>query len=69
LLERLHADPQLRLIPVIVLTGRRLSAAERSDLRMRTVSLFEKSSYSAKELRTLIERALAQQPLDRLEQL
>ncbi len=68
-LERLHADPELRLIPVIVLTGRRLSATERRDLRARTVSLLEKSSYSAKELRTLIERALAQQPLDRLEQL
>ena len=68
-LERLHADPDLRLIPVIVLTGRRLSAAERRDLRSRTVSLLEKSSYSAKELRTLIERALGQQPLDRLEQL
>jgi len=68
-LERLHADPELRLIPVIVLTGRRLTAKERRDLRARTVSLLEKSSYSAKELRTMIERALAQQPLDRLEQL
>jgi len=68
-LERLNADSELRLIPVIVLTGRRLTAAERRELRTKTVSLLEKSSYSAKELRTLIERALAQQPLDRLEQL
>jgi signal transduction histidine kinase/DNA-binding response OmpR family regulator/CHASE3 domain sensor protein len=68
-LEHLHADPDLRAIPVIVLTGRRLSAGERRELRARTVSLLEKSSYSAKELRLLIDRALAEQPLDRGEQL
>jgi CheY-like chemotaxis protein len=68
-LERLDADPALRMIPVIVLTGHLLTAAEQMQLRARTVSLLEKSSYSGTELRALIERALAQQPLDGLEEL
>ncbi len=68
-LEALQADEVLQAIPVIVLTGKSLSAAERASLRTKTVSLLEKSGYSGEELRVLIERALAQEPLDRSEQL
>jgi signal transduction histidine kinase/DNA-binding response OmpR family regulator len=57
-LERLQADPETRLLPVIVLTARRLSPEERSLLRERTVSLLAKSAYSPAELRRLVERAL-----------
>jgi signal transduction histidine kinase/CheY-like chemotaxis protein len=58
-LERLQADPETRLLPVIVLTARRLSPEERAQLKERAVALLEKSAYSQKELRSLIDRALA----------
>ncbi|MGB2874588.1 MAG: response regulator [Gaiellaceae bacterium] len=58
-LERLHADPETRTIPIIVLTARRLSADERGLLRERTVSLLNKSAYSAEELRRVVDSALA----------
>jgi CheY-like chemotaxis protein len=57
-LERLQADPDTRRIPVVVLTARRLSAEERRALSSRAVALFEKSDYSADELRDLIKRTL-----------
>jgi signal transduction histidine kinase/CheY-like chemotaxis protein len=57
-LDRLHADPETRSLPVIVLTARRLSPDERNLLRRRAVSLLEKSAYSPQELRALVDRAL-----------
>lgn len=57
-LERLQDDPGTRLLPVVVLTARRLSAEEREALRRRAVSLLDKSSYSPQELRRLIHQAL-----------
>ena len=59
-LERLQSDPETKLIPVVVLTARRLSADERGLLQERAVSLLEKSAYSAHELRRLVERALGE---------
>jgi signal transduction histidine kinase/DNA-binding response OmpR family regulator len=59
-LERLQDDPETKLLPVVVLTAKRLSAAERKVLSDRTVWLLEKSAYSAQELRRLVDRALAQ---------
>jgi CheY-like chemotaxis protein len=59
-LERLQESPETKLIPVVVLTAKRLSTAERAQLKERTVSLLEKSAYSPQELRRLIERALAE---------
>jgi signal transduction histidine kinase/CheY-like chemotaxis protein len=58
-LERLSEDPELRQIPVVVLTARRLSRRERDVLRTSTVSLLEKSRYSAEELRELVRLAAA----------
>ncbi len=58
-LERLHADPETRGIPVVVLTAKQLSPEERAVLRTRAVLLLEKSDYSARELRELIRQALA----------
>jgi signal transduction histidine kinase/DNA-binding response OmpR family regulator/CHASE3 domain sensor protein len=60
-LERLQSDPATRGLPVVVLTARRLSAAERRELRLRAVALLEKSSYSARELRRLVQRALGRE--------
>ena len=59
-LERLQADPETRLLPVLVLTARRLSPDERDRLRRQAVSLLEKSSYSPQELRRLVDRALGE---------
>jgi signal transduction histidine kinase/DNA-binding response OmpR family regulator len=59
-LEQLQADAETRLIPVIVLTAKRLSDDERQRLRERSVSLLEKSSYSAAELRRLVRGALSE---------
>jgi signal transduction histidine kinase/DNA-binding response OmpR family regulator len=68
-LERLQQDPGTRALPVIVLTGTRLDARERTYLRERGVALLEKSSYSPVELRRLIRSALGEQTLDGVEQL
>ncbi|MEX0817755.1 MAG: response regulator [Gaiellales bacterium] len=57
-LERLQADEETRSIPVVVLTGRNLSPAERARLRTGGVSLLEKSAYSTGELRRLILQAV-----------
>jgi signal transduction histidine kinase/DNA-binding response OmpR family regulator len=57
-LERLQADAATRAIPVVVLTARRLTAADRANLRRRAVALLEKNHYSGAELRALVERAL-----------
>jgi signal transduction histidine kinase/DNA-binding response OmpR family regulator len=57
-LERLQADPETKLLPVVVLTARRLSASEGALLRERAASVLEKSAYSGDELRRLVERAL-----------
>ncbi len=57
-LERLQANPETRLIPVLVLTAKSLSTAERHLLRDRVVALLDKSAYSPQELRRLVDRAL-----------
>jgi signal transduction histidine kinase/DNA-binding response OmpR family regulator len=57
-LERLQARPETREIPVVVLTARRLTAAERTALTRRAVALLEKNDYSGAELRALVDRAL-----------
>jgi signal transduction histidine kinase/DNA-binding response OmpR family regulator len=57
-LERLQENPESKLLPVVVLTARRLSTAERELLRERTVSLLEKGAYSPQELRRLVHAAL-----------
>lgn len=57
-LERLQADPETRLIPVLILTARRLTTRERARLSARAVALLEKSEYSASELRRLIRHAI-----------
>jgi signal transduction histidine kinase/DNA-binding response OmpR family regulator len=61
-LERLQQDDSLRDIPVLVLTARQLSASERAWLRRRTLTVLEKSEYSASELRTHILQALGADP-------
>jgi signal transduction histidine kinase/CheY-like chemotaxis protein len=61
-LERLQANPETRSIPVVVLTARDLAADERVWLRSRALALLEKSEYSARELRTLVVRALGVRP-------
>jgi CheY-like chemotaxis protein len=53
-LEHLRADEETRSLPVVALTAKRLSREERSFLGVRALSLLEKSSYTASELRTLI---------------
>jgi len=57
-LERLQKNPETRFLPVLVLTAKSLSPAERDVLRHRAVSLLEKSAYSPQELRRLVDRAL-----------
>jgi PAS domain S-box-containing protein len=57
-LDRLQGDPATRLLPVIVLTARRLSTDERDLLQRRAVALVEKSRYSPTELRRVVRLAL-----------
>jgi CheY-like chemotaxis protein len=60
-LERLQSDPELRAIPVLVLTAHKLTPSQREALGSRALSLLEKSEYSASELRRLVDQALGRQ--------
>jgi threonine synthase len=57
-LERLKEDEELRDLPVVVLTAKTLTPDERRRLHLRTVSLLEKTDYSAQQLRRLVGQAL-----------
>lgn len=59
-LEELQGDPDLRTIPVIVLTARRLSAEERRTLSERVLALLGKSEYSGEELQRLVAGAMGE---------
>jgi signal transduction histidine kinase/DNA-binding response OmpR family regulator len=59
-LERLQGDPELRDVPVVVLTAKTLGPEERERLQRRAVSLLEKTDYSAQELRRLVGQALGE---------
>jgi CheY-like chemotaxis protein len=50
LLERLHADPRLAEIPVVVFTGKELTAAERNQLRSMAKSIILKDAESPERL-------------------
>jgi signal transduction histidine kinase/CheY-like chemotaxis protein len=58
-LEQLQESAETKLLPVIVLTAKRLTKSELDGLRDRAVSLLEKSAYSPQDLRRLVYRALA----------
>lgn len=60
-LEQLGQDPVLRDLPVIVVTGKKLSRDERALLTARAASLLEKSSYSGDELRRQVEEVISRQ--------
>jgi CheY-like chemotaxis protein len=53
-IRRVLEQPETQGLPVVVLTGRDLSAGERNFLRARNASLLEKSAYSGDQLRRLI---------------
>jgi CheY-like chemotaxis protein len=57
-LERLQEDPDLRTIPVVVLTARQLTANDRRMLSAQAVALLEKGFYSQQELVGLIAQAM-----------
>jgi signal transduction histidine kinase/DNA-binding response OmpR family regulator len=61
-LDRLLESPETRDLPVVVLTGRDLSASERRFLSERSASLLEKSKYSGEKLRRLVHDAPATTP-------
>ena len=56
-LDRLLVRPETRDLPVVVLTGRDLSASERRFLSQRSASILEKSKYSGDKLRRLVHDA------------
>ncbi len=57
LLDRLQATPELASVPVVVLTGRDLSAAERELLSGRVRQILEKSAVSGEDIAKTIRRA------------
>jgi CheY-like chemotaxis protein len=61
-LDRLLERPETRHLPVVVLTGRDLSASERRFLSERSASILEKSKYSGDKLRRLVRDAPATMP-------
>ena len=61
-LDRLLESPETRDLPVVVLTGRDLSASERRFLSQRSASILEKSKYSSEKLRRLVHDAPATNP-------
>jgi CheY-like chemotaxis protein len=59
-LERLQQEPELRMIPVVVLTARQLTPDDRRLLRAQAVALLEKGFYSQRELVGLIAQAVGE---------
>lgn len=57
-LDRLRERSETRSIPVIVLSGREVTPAERARLRHQTVAFRQKSNYSTEELDRLVQEAL-----------
>jgi PAS domain S-box-containing protein len=57
-LEQIQDDPEIRSLPVVVLTGKELSEAERDLLRSRASSVLPKSALSPAELRRRVADAL-----------
>ncbi len=53
-IKQMLERPETQGLPVVVLTGRELSASERRFLRARNAALLEKSAYSGDQLRRLI---------------
>jgi signal transduction histidine kinase/DNA-binding response OmpR family regulator len=60
-LERLLENVETRQLPVVVLTGRDLTGAERRLLRDRNAAVLEKRRYSGDQLRWLVRQALGQE--------
>jgi signal transduction histidine kinase/CheY-like chemotaxis protein len=60
-LERLLESAETRQLPVVVLTGRDLTGAERKLLRERKAAVLEKRKYSGDQLRWLVRQALGQE--------
>jgi signal transduction histidine kinase/DNA-binding response OmpR family regulator len=60
-LDRLLERADTRLLPVVVLTGRELTASERRLLAERNATVLEKRKYSGDQLRWLVRQALGQE--------
>jgi signal transduction histidine kinase/CheY-like chemotaxis protein len=60
-LDRLLERADTRQLPVVVLTGRELTAGERHLLSERNASVLEKRKYSGDQLRWLVRQALGQE--------
>ena len=60
-LEQLLENVETRHLPVVVLTGRDLTGAERRLLRERKTAVLEKRKYSGDQLRWLVRQALGQE--------
>ena len=60
-LDRLLERAETRQLPVVVLTGRELTAGERHLLSERNASVLEKRKYSGDQLRWLVRQALGQE--------
>lgn len=58
-LAELQNDPELRDVPVVVLTGKDLSETERSMLRMRADAVLQKEGTSPEQLRRRVASMLA----------
>ena len=57
-LERLQERAETRLLPVLILTAKQLTPAERRSLGRRAVGVLAKSRYSVDEVRRLVARAV-----------
>jgi CheY-like chemotaxis protein len=60
-LDRLLGRADTRQLPVVVLTGRELSAGERTLFSDRQATVLEKSKYSGDQLRWLVRQALGRE--------
>jgi CheY-like chemotaxis protein len=60
-LQHLRGDPQLRSIPVIVMSGKDPDEAEQAFLRDRVDAVLKKGSHGAEELLATVKARLQQQ--------
>jgi CheY-like chemotaxis protein len=58
-LESLHAEPSLRDVPVVVVSGRELDAREAGFLQQHVARVLQKGSYDRSGLLRAVTRAIA----------
>jgi PAS domain S-box-containing protein len=62
-IEALKLTPETAAIPILVLTAKQVSAADRARLKGEMITILEKSAFDSEQLRAEVRRAIAGRPV------